>query len=67
MLVDPRQTIAGRRVFVTGANGFIGRRLVHTLNQAGAKVTILSRSGRGTTARHGSSVRTIVGELNDAG
>lgn len=67
MLVDPRQTIVGRRVFVTGANGFIGRRLVHTLDQAGAKVTILCRSGRGTTAKHGPSVRTIVGELNNTG
>ena len=28
MTIDPRRSIAGRRVFVTGASGFIGRRLV---------------------------------------
>ena len=57
--------IVGRRVFVTGANGFIGRRLVNALDQAGAKVTILCRTRRGTTATRASSVKTIVGDLTN--
>jgi len=57
--------LTGRRAFVTGGNGFIGRRLVRALDQAGAEVTILCRSDRGTTARHAASVRTIVGELSN--
>ena len=64
MLMDPRPTIVGRRVFVTGANGFIGRRLVNALDQAGAKVTILCRTRRGPAAKR-TSVRTIVGELTN--
>jgi nucleoside-diphosphate-sugar epimerase len=67
MVVDPLRAIAGRRVFVTGANGFIGRRLVQILDETGAKVTVLCRSARGTTAKQGASVRRIVGELNNAG
>jgi nucleoside-diphosphate-sugar epimerase len=67
MLVAPQPTLEGRRVFVTGANGFIGRRLVQALDQVGAKVSILCRSGRGTTARHAPSVRSVVGDLHDSG
>ena len=66
-LVDPAHALAGRSVFVTGASGFIGRRLAQALDQAGARVTILCRSGRGTAARHPASVRTIVGDLNSSG
>ncbi len=62
MLMDPRQAIAGRRVLVTGASGFIGRNLVTALDRAGAKVTVLSRSRGGQPA----SVKTIVGELSNA-
>ena len=60
--MDARRTIAGRRVFVTGANGFIGRHLVSALDRAGADVTVLSRTRPGTTG----PVRTIVGDLTDA-
>jgi nucleoside-diphosphate-sugar epimerase len=65
MLMDPQQVIAGRRVFVTGASGFIGRRLVDALDRAGARVTTLSRTRRRTAAAPASSVRTIVGDLTD--
>jgi len=65
MTIDPRRSIAGRRVFVTGATGFIGRRLVDALDHAGANVTILCRTRRGTTATRGSSARTVVGDLHD--
>jgi nucleoside-diphosphate-sugar epimerase len=61
----PGQAIVGRRVFVTGADGFIGRRLVNALVRAGAKVTILCRSSRGRTAERPSAVRTIVGDLTN--
>jgi nucleoside-diphosphate-sugar epimerase len=57
--------MVGRRAFVTGANGFIGRRLVNALDRAGALVTSLCRTNRGATAKRGSAVRTIVGDLND--
>lgn len=59
------QTIVGRRVFVTGANGFIGRRLVNALDRAGAMVTSLCRTSRGTTTQRGPAVTTIVGDLNN--
>jgi nucleoside-diphosphate-sugar epimerase len=37
--------LAGRRVLATGASGFIGSRLVDRLNQAGAEVHAVSRTG----------------------
>jgi hypothetical protein len=49
---------------VTGASGFIGRRLVKALADSGADVTILCRS-RGAAAMQPPSVRMIVGELHD--
>jgi nucleoside-diphosphate-sugar epimerase len=55
------ETLAGRRVFVTGATGFVGRRLVQALDKVGADVTVLSRSRAATPA----SVKAIVGELSD--
>jgi uncharacterized protein len=44
---DPRQLVeplAMRRVLVTGATGFIGRRLVEALTAAGHDVTVLARN-----------------------
>jgi uncharacterized protein len=44
---DPRQlveSLATRRVLVTGATGFIGRRLVEALTAAGHDVTVLARN-----------------------
>ncbi|PLY14727.1 MAG: hypothetical protein C0631_09380 [Sedimenticola sp.] len=40
--------LAGRSVLVTGATGFVGRRLVDALLQVGAKVSLLTRQDRET-------------------
>lgn len=64
--MDARQTILGRRVFVSGPNGFIGRRLVNALDQAGAEVTVLSRTRPGADVTRAGTVRTIVGDLSNA-
>jgi nucleoside-diphosphate-sugar epimerase len=50
-----------RKVLVTGASGFIGRRLVPALLAAGADVTALSR-GRGQIIP---GVRQVAGDLRD--
>lgn len=54
----------GRHVFVTGATGFIGRRLVHALNKAGAVVTVLTRS-RASLAGLPEPVRVKIGSMTD--
>jgi nucleoside-diphosphate-sugar epimerase len=56
---------AGRHVFVTGATGFIGRRLVHALNRAGAVVTVLTRS-RASLSGLPQAVRAKIGSMTDA-
>jgi nucleoside-diphosphate-sugar epimerase len=63
--MNPAASVAGRRVFVTGANGFIGRHLVHALTQAGARVTVLLRTGHTKFGPSGSAVATVVGSLGD--
>lgn len=57
---------AGRQVFVTGATGFIGRRLVHALNRAGAVVTVLTRS-RASLSGLPQAVRARIGSMTDPG
>lgn len=56
--------LAGRPVFVTGATGFIGRRLVSALVAAGADVGVLtrSRSGLGDLPK---GVRPVIAPLGD--
>ncbi len=55
---------AGRRVFVTGATGFIGRRLVHALARRGAEVTVLTRS-RSSLGGLPQAIRSRVGSMTD--
>jgi len=55
---------AGRRVFVTGATGFIGRRLVHALSRAGAEVTVLTRS-RSSLGDLPRTIRSRIGSMTD--
>lgn len=43
---DPRWTLHGRRVLVTGASGFLGSHLVRRLRLMGAELYALSRSRR---------------------
>ncbi|MEV8466962.1 NAD-dependent epimerase/dehydratase family protein [Fluviibacterium sp. DFM31] len=52
--------LAGTKVFISGGNGFIGRRLVAALAAAGAEVTALSRGGSVAGA-----AQTITGGLTD--
>ena len=54
-----------QRVAVTGATGFIGRRLVHRLLADGVAVTALSRRRDPDLDRSGAAV--VVGSLEDAG
>jgi NAD dependent epimerase/dehydratase len=42
MTDSPEQNVAGRRIFVTGADGFIGSHLVEACVRAGAKVKALA-------------------------
>jgi nucleoside-diphosphate-sugar epimerase len=57
---------AGRRVFVTGATGFIGRRLVRALSKAGAEVTVLTRS-RSSLGSLPQTIRSRIGSMTDPG
>ena len=56
--------LTGRRVFVTGAPGVIGRRLVAALVRAGADVGVLTRSRSGL-ADLPAGVRAVIGGMDD--
>ena len=55
---------AGRRVFVTGATGFIGRRLVHALHQRGAEITVLTRT-RAALSGLPQAIHSRIGSMSD--
>lgn len=55
---------AGRRVFVTGATGFIGRPLVRALASRGAEVTVLTRSRRALSGLP-QTIRSRIGSMTD--
>lgn len=57
--------LRGRKVFVTGATGFIGRRLAAALVAAGAGVGVLTRSRSGL-ADLPEGVRAVIGETGAA-
>ncbi|MGR3762424.1 NAD-dependent epimerase/dehydratase family protein (plasmid) [Roseobacteraceae bacterium NS-SX3] len=56
-------SLQGRKVFVTGASGFIGRALLPQLRAAGAEVTALTRSRHGARALQRAGVRVQRGSL----
>jgi len=55
---------AGRRVFVTGGTGYIGRRLIPALAARGHRVTALARPGR--TAAFPDGCEAVAGDALDA-
>ena len=63
-MTDVREKLNQQKVLVTGASGFIGRRLVKALADAGAEVTALSRTGFGAADLGSGSVKTVTGSLN---
>nr|WP_256369247.1 NAD-dependent epimerase/dehydratase family protein [Ruegeria sp. HKCCA6837] len=56
-----------KSVFVTGATGFIGKRLVPALLDTGTKVTVLLRSRHGARALETMGVHVVTGSLGDRG
>ena len=62
---DPFRELRGRKVLVTGASGFIGRRLVAALCAAGTEVTALGRTRHSLDALGGLAVRFVKGALGD--
>ncbi len=59
------QRVHRQAVFVTGATGFIGRRLVLALLENGAHVTALLRSRHGAKALERMGAKVVIGELDD--
>ncbi|MER6309693.1 SDR family NAD(P)-dependent oxidoreductase [Streptomyces sp. NPDC001739] len=73
-MTDSTQNWAGRRVLVTGAEGFIGSTLVDLLVEAGAEVRAFVHykpyAEKGNLARHltpGGPVEMVAGDVRDAG
>jgi len=58
--------LRGAKVLVTGASGFIGRRLVAALDHLGAEITALGRTRHSLTALGGTKVSFVAGDLGDA-
>ena len=56
--------LKGRKVFVTGATGFIGRRLVTALVDAGAEVSVLTRS-RASLRGLPQGIKERIGSMSD--
>lgn len=54
------------RVFLTGGSGFIGRRLVTALLDAGDEVICLSRSGKSSAALASAGAEVLSGDLTSA-
>lgn len=62
----PESGLRGRKVLVTGASGFIGRRLAAALCAAGAEVTAIGRTRRSALPLQGLPLRFIQAGLGDA-
>ncbi len=59
--------LTGQKVLVTGASGFIGRRLVTALAGTGADLTVLVRTGRPPQVPPHRPLRVIKGSFADPG
>lgn len=57
--------LAGRRVVVTGAAGFIGQHLIRSLCLSGADVTALVRNAHGIPALAATGARVVICPLTD--
>lgn len=64
--VQAHQALAGQRVLVTGATGFLGSRLVAALARAGAAVTALVRDERAVPFQVEGNADLVVGTLDDS-
>lgn len=65
MSITGLDRLNGKSVFVTGATGFVGKRLVPALLDAGAKVTVLLRSRHGAHALAAMGAKVVTGSLGD--
>jgi len=54
------------RCFVTGASGFVGANLVHSLNARGHSVRVLLRPGADVRGLTGATYEAVSGDLSDA-
>lgn len=59
------ECLGGKPVFVTGATGFVGTRLVAALLEAGAKVTVLLRSHHGARQFRALGVHVVSDDLTN--
>ncbi|WP_298854339.1 NAD(P)-dependent oxidoreductase [uncultured Ruegeria sp.] len=60
----PGDGLAGQRVIVTGATGFIGQRLIAALLKSGCDVTALLRTRHGAAALEQAGAKTLVCPLH---
>lgn len=67
MDVAGSEHLNGKTVFVTGATGFVGKRLVPALLDTGARVTVLLRSHHGARALEAMGAHVVTGSLGDRG
>lgn len=65
MKFDGSEKLQGQAVFVTGGAGFVGRRLVPTLLENRAHVTVLLRSRHGAKALEQMGAKVVIGALDD--
>lgn len=65
MTIDDSSALTGKRTILTGATGFIGRRVLAALTAAGAEVTAPVRSARSAAAVDAAGGRALHSGLTD--